>query len=222
MLLTTVNHELRTPITKLVGHAELLEDAVEYLPAWARHSVEAVNRAAADLAQLSATITQLADLEAATHVTRTEVDAAEGLRALVEEIRRRRQRDGVELILEAPEHATVRVDPKAVRRAVRELVDNAATFSPTGSPIEIVLKTDDGCLVITVADHGPGIPPEDRDRLLEPFERGPAPAGTTSSRGLGLALARTVANAHGGDLVLRDNCPSGLVAELRLSRSGAA
>jgi signal transduction histidine kinase len=215
-LLTTVNHELRTPVTKVVGHAELLEDRREELPVWARRSVEVISEAAAELADLSSTITQLADLEAAPHVDRIPVDAAEGIRSVVESLSRRRGEQGVVLRLEAPEHAQATIDLAAVRRAVRALVDNAATFSPTGSPITVCLKLDEACLVVTVSDHGPGIRPEERERVLEPFERGGSSGDGSSSRGLGLALARTVANAHGGDLLLRDNEPSGLVAELRL------
>lgn len=86
--------------------------------------------------------------------------------------------------------------------------------------MRLELQVKPQAVEVTVTDQGSGIPTRDRDRLLQPFERGNHPGQPTNSKGLGLAIARTIAGAHGGTVTLRDNEPTGLVAALTLTRYG--
>jgi signal transduction histidine kinase len=217
-LIMTVNHELRTPLTKILGHAELLQDGREDLPAWARPSLDAMNRAANDLAYLSTTITQLVDLEAMSHADRTSTDVTDCLRAAADHVRAATDDVRSPLVLQTPSRLRAHVDPEALTRAVSELLENALTYSPADREVVLRAEIDGSLLVIVVGDQGPGIPREDRERLLEPFERGNRPGQPVNTRGLGLAYARTIANAHGGTLTLESNAPQGTIATLRLRR----
>lgn len=219
-LIVTVNHELRTPVTKLLGHAEVLQEVRGEMPPWAQRSLDAVMRASVELAELSGTITQLVDLEAAGHITPTYCDLAPAVRALVAELSVRGAGRSVALELSAPTNVRATVDLPGVTRSLSELIDNALTYAPPGTRVGIDLRVDGSCVIVSVADQGAGIPERERDRLLQPFERGDRPGQPVNSRGLGLAYARTIAAAHGGDLTLRSNDPTGLVAEWRINRFG--
>jgi signal transduction histidine kinase len=113
-----------------------------------------------------------------------------------------------------PEHAWLMGDQALLQQAIANLIDNALKFSPPGGTIQIGLTTGPD-LLITVADHGPGMTEADRARATERFFRAEQ-ARTTPGSGLGLSLVEAVAALHGGALTLHDNAP-GLRAELRVS-----
>ena len=105
-------------------------------------------------------------------------------------------------------------DPVALRRLVSNLLDNAVKF---GSSACARVYRDGGAAVIEVDDNGPGIPEAERERVFEPFQRGePSRSRETGGAGLGLAVVRSVARAHGGDAALANRDGGGLRACVRL------
>jgi signal transduction histidine kinase len=112
---------------------------------------------------------------------------------------------GVELAIAGPATAPAAVDDATVRRALANLVDNAIRHAPAGSAVEIEIEVEgtDGAVAVAITDHGPGIQVADQERVFERFWRGPRDRdGTGPGAGLGLPIARQVAQAHGGDLEL--------------------
>jgi two-component system, OmpR family, osmolarity sensor histidine kinase EnvZ len=103
----------------------------------------------------------------------------------------------------------------AVRRAVSNLIDNALRYA--GGPVEVHLRKNRGGAVIEVRDRGPGIPPQEAERLKRPFTRLDDARGGPSGAGLGLAIVERVARAHGGGLELAPREGGGLVARLTLA-----
>jgi two-component system sensor histidine kinase MprB len=101
--------------------------------------------------------------------------------------------------------------PERLGRAVDNLLDNAAKYSPNGAPVEVGLRAG----VLTVRDHGPGIPAADRPHVFDRFYRGSAARGRPGS-GLGLAIVRQVAETHGGTIVVDEAAGGGARFELRL------
>jgi PAS domain S-box-containing protein len=216
-LVSTVNHELRTPLAKLLGHAELLRDRnVDDLAA--RSSIDAIWRAANDLKELADIITDLSDLHAHTLVTRRYANVADALRDAVASHGERGSARGVVLISEIPPQLTAFVDPRAIRRAVVELLRNASTYAPAGSDVRLQIADDEHTVRVSVCDDGSGIPAAEADRLVQPFERGDHPMQPVAGRGLGLAVAHAVAIAHGGELVLDLDDDRGFCASLVLPR----
>lgn len=216
-LVTTFNHEFRTPLTKLVGHAELLDDLLGPLTDGARKSLTAVQVAAAELQTAVEMISGLVDAQQRMRVRRTLTDVSE----LVDDIGRacttlaesRRRR----LMCRVPLGLLAEIDPYRTREAISALMRNALHYAPEASEIELELTWGDGNFSVLVCDHGPGIDFEERARLVKAFERGTDSQQPLSSWGLGLAVARATAIAHGGQLVLADNKP-GLRAALTLPR----
>jgi signal transduction histidine kinase len=106
----------------------------------------------------------------------------------------------VRLILNGEEGAA-RGDPARLRQVLDNLISNAVKYSPAGSTVEVSARRVPGAWRISVADQGPGIPPEDRPRLFQAFSRLAAqPTGDERSTGLGLAIARRVVEEHGGEI----------------------
>lgn len=202
-LVETVNHEIRTPLAKIIGHAELIQDQREDLPSPVHKSVDTIVNAAAELYRLADDISDLAELEAGSRLRKTFGNVAGLVREVVARYEPAALGRRVGVSCQGPPRATATVDPKQLERAVAALIDNALGHAPPASCVEVVLSVDDECFEVIVRDRGPGIDADDWPRLVQPFERGVLEASRGSARGLGLALASTVAAAHGGELLLR-------------------
>ena len=202
--LMAISHDLRTPLTALRIKAELVDDPGARRDLVA--SIDAMERITASALQF---------LRGDCH---TEPVRAIDLGALVESECSDFEEQGwsVTFAGEGSFHHTCR--PDALARALRCLIDNAVRH---GGGAEVTLRPGPDHVVIAVADHGPGIPPEKVARALEPFERlSPARASEQGGFGLGLAIVRAVVEGHGGALLLEANQPSGLVATIRLPVGG--
>ena len=219
-LVDTVNHEFRTPLTKLIGHMEILADLSEELPAHARWSVSVAQKAAAELSDLVLRVSGLADLGSHAKLNPTDCNLAGLLRDVAQQFAPVLGARAIELDVDFPDRVTGTLDSGEITRAVVELLANAGQFAPPGSRVRLELQVGPQSVEVIVTDQGCGIPDRDRDRLLQPFERGNHPGQPTNSKGLGLAIAHTIAAAHGGTLTLRDNDPTGLAAALSLPRYG--
>lgn len=202
-LVETVSHEIRTPLAKIIGHAELIQDQRAELPAPIHKSLDTIVSAADELYRLADDISDLSELEAGSRLSKTFGNVAGLLREVVSRHEPKALLRGVGIDCQAPRRTTATVDPRQLERAVAALIDNALGHAPPASCVDVVLSVDDGFFEVTVRDRGPGIDPSDWPRLVQPFERGVLEASRGSARGLGLALASTVAAAHGGELVLR-------------------
>lgn len=213
-LVRTLNHELRTPLATAVGHGELLEDLGDALPAVARSSVSALIEAHGRLTTLSEMISELVDLESAGDLRLGDVDLGELLAHTVA-AQGEHDRD-VRMEYAGPDHLQVIADPDQLRRAVSALLDNALTYAPTGTTVTVAMDAGEHHAAVCVSDRGSGIPADDRARLLEPFEVGEHELQPVSPRGLGLALAQVIAQAHGGSIELLDHEPIGLRARITL------
>ena len=114
---------------------------------------------------------------------------------------------------------TVRGDRERLRQVIQNLVDNAVKYSSAGSQVRVVAETDDGSVVVDVHDQGPGIPPEDQKLIFEKFGRSGGGAAKPGS-GLGLFIARSIAEAHGGSLDVESAPARGSVFRLELPVEG--
>jgi signal transduction histidine kinase len=101
----------------------------------------------------------------------------------------------------------VRGDRDRLRQIVQNLVDNAVKYSPAGADVRVTAVTDDGRVRVAVADDGPGIPLDDQKLIFEKFGRATVEGGTRPGTGLGLFIARSIAEAHGGSLDV-DSAPA--------------
>lgn len=211
-LIATVSHELRTPLTAMTALLENLADQV--VPADPQHLAAALEEAQR-LGRLVEDLLQLSRLEAGV-VDLDRQDVA--LRALVEDSVaqvRATGRDG-DVAIDVAGDLVVAGDPARLRQLLVNVVDNAARHAPAETPVRLAAGTTDGSWWLEVVDAGGGVAPEDRERVFERF--GTDGAGGT---GLGLAVARWVAQLHGGTLRFLDP-ETGHGARLRLEVPNAA
>lgn len=205
-LMAALGHDLRTPITALRLRAELVEEE------------EARERLLATLEEMhqmvEATLGFLRDQSASEAVR--DVDLAALVEGLCEDLREL----GHDVDFAGPERHVARLRPMAMKRAIRNLVENAVTY---GGRARVRLAAEAGEIVVTVEDDGPGIPEAELERVFEPFVRlETSRSRDTGGTGLGLAIARSVVRAHGGEITLANRPGGGLRATVRLPGTAAA
>lgn len=207
-LLDDVRHELKTPITIVRGHLELMDPADPDDAATIRQlGIAELDR----MTRLIGDIDLLAAVEAG-GFSMGEVDLA----ALT-----RRVSDLVGVIgghrwsVEQSAQAVIRGDGDRLLQAWLQLADNAAKYTPSGSPIEIGSAVHPSGAQLWVRDHGPGIPPAMRHRVFRRFDRG-AGKRSVGGSGLGLAIVDAIAKAHGGHCAVADTAGGGATLTLEI------
>jgi two-component system OmpR family sensor kinase len=211
------SHELRTPIAIIQGEADVAlardRDAVDY-----RESIEVMQRAARKLTRIVQNLFLLARGDAGRYpmsITRFYVgdvvaDCVRGMRSVA-------QARGVALTSSAPEDMVIVADEELINRLVLNLVENAVKFTPEGGRVHVDVQTEYGACAIRVTDTGIGIPPADQERIFERFFRGDrARPQNSGGAGLGLPIARWIAEVHGGQLQIERSDAGGSVFVARL------
>lgn len=219
-LLSVVSHDLRTPLAAITGAATTLREGAALDPGTRQDLAEAICEEAERLERL---VSSLLDM------TRLESGAVEPKREwvpLVEVIggaltRLEAQLGGRRVAIDLPDDLPlVSLDPVLLEQLFLNLLENAAKYTPEGTAIDIRALREGGTLAVEVADRGPGIPPGEEERIFERFHRGAH--GSVRGVGLGLPIARAIAQVHGGRLVASNRPGGGAVFRLTLPVSGDA
>lgn len=190
-LLTAIGHDLRTPITRLKLRAEYMEDD------------EQRAKMLSDLDEMEAMVA--ATLAFGKDITTTEplarLDLASLLRTIIDETADLDPDSAAALDYQGPQHLPVNARPLALKRALSNLITNAMKY---GDAARVTLHPPlKGAVKIDIVDEGPGVPPEEIERVFEPFRRLETSRNReTGGSGLGLSIARNIVRAHGGDILL--------------------
>jgi signal transduction histidine kinase len=120
--------------------------------------------------------------------------------------------------IHSPDRLEMDLDKALISRAIDNLLDNARKYDESGKPMRIEISEEGGEVRIAVVDHGIGIPPDELERVFDPFFRGANARGRSGGFGLGLALARRIAQAHGGTVRAMNMPEGGARFELCLPR----
>ena len=232
-LLAAISHDFRTPLATILGAASSLQDQAERLDAAQRRRLaERIVQEAGHLGRLTDNTLQLARLDAPGVDLRLDWESAEELVGTV--LRRARQRAPgrpLRARLE-PGLPLLRCDALLLTQLLDNMVDNALAHTPADAAVEIVVRRDTGrpggtaglparpdSLVLAVRDRGPGVSPAWRERIFEVFQRGQREPGADAQRrgaGVGLAVCRAIARAHGGELRFRARSHGGSSFECHL------
>lgn len=204
-VLAAMSHDLKTPVTRLRLRAELLPDA------------EQRRKFTQDLEEMESMVAATLDYLRGAHGAEAvqPVDIA----ALLESLQSDVTEMGGRMDVSGRPLQTYPAQPGALKRCVRNLVENAAKY---GGGVEVEVEDDAAALRILVRDRGPGLPPAELQRVFEPFYRVDASRSRdTGGTGLGLTIARSIAEMHGGHLSLHNRPEGGLQARLVLPRTPA-
>jgi signal transduction histidine kinase len=213
--LSIVSHELRTPLTPLKALAQLIRsrirksregnteldfDSLEKNLAAIERQVDRMNGLVNDLLSVSRAERGTLRMESG------EVDLAAVVRDVVQRYVLATAEEGRHrFTVKAPESLRARGDLARIDQLLMNLVGNAVKYSPTGGEIRVSVSRHDGSAQITIADHGIGIPTEELSKLGHPFVRGAGRAASFAGMGVGLYVARLVAEAHAGALAIQSD-----------------
>jgi two-component system phosphate regulon sensor histidine kinase PhoR len=215
-----VSHELRTPLTAIRGYVEALTEAPTD-DATRMKFLEIIARHASRMEQLVNDLLHLARLDAHQEVLDLRVCEVEPLfRGLLTDLAGVAHKRLIHEIVIAPEAVAVRADPTKLHAALRNLLENAVSYSPDGGRIILESRTDGGWFALSIADEGPGLPPSDLSRVFERFyrvdkSRARDPGGT----GLGLAIVKHLVELHGGRVNAANRPGGGAIFTIRLPRT---
>jgi two-component system sensor histidine kinase KdpD len=211
-----VSHELRSPLAAVIGAACTLQERQDELNVQQRDQLLAlIAGEASRLTVLVADVLDTSRIEAGTFSYRMgEVDVASLIEDAVVTASVRQAEVSVRAVL-AEALPPVRGDRERLRQVLTNLIDNAVKYSAEGDSVEVSARREDPHVCISVSDRGPGIPDEQHGRIFEKFGRADV-EGSKPGTGLGLFIARSIAEAHGGTLEVRSRRSGGVTFTLSL------
>ncbi len=215
-LVADVSHELRTPLTTIQGNVDLLRRGAADDPAMRNEALAAIGNETARMRRLVNDLLLLAQADSGLqlHLQPVELDT------LILDVYRQgqviAQNTGVHLRLGAEDQAVVLGDADRLRQLLLNLVDNAIKYTPAGGDVTLTLKRQAGWVQLRVEDTGAGIAPEDLPHIFDRFYRADRSRTRPGGAGLGLAIAKWVAEAHGGRLEVESRLGAGTAFMLDL------
>jgi two-component system OmpR family sensor kinase len=214
------SHELRTPLTSIRGYAELFRRGADSRPEDLAKSMQRIEAEAARMGVLVDDLLLLARLDEGRPLEREQVDLARIVEEAVDSARAVEPARPIDLELHGP--ASVSGDAGRLRQAVDNLLDNARVHTPASSRVRVTAgPDDDGGVLLTVADEGPGLPAQVATRAFERFYRGdPSRSRSKGGAGLGLSIVAAIVESHGGTVNVRSEEGAGATFEVRLPASG--
>jgi two-component system sensor histidine kinase CreC len=211
----TLTHEIKSPLSAIRGAADLLQEPMPEQDR--RRFVENIRRESARTQELVERLLELAALERQRGLDKVETVSLLAIAsAAVRAIEPRAQRRGVDVRLASATDVTLRGDALLLASALTNLLENALDFSPDGAVVEVRVEQSGKRAVLTVRDHGAGIPDYARDRVFDRFYSLARPNGGKKGTGLGLAFVKEIAELHGGSASLDNHPDGGAVATVRL------
>jgi len=219
-LLRTISHDLRTPLTSISGNADNLLANDEAFDAETRRQIYTDIREDSEwlisLVENLLSVSRMGDGKSDIRMS------AELVSDVIDEAVRRTEKNANEHKLTVKENDGIllaRMDARLIVQVLINLIDNAIKYTPSGSEIEISAVEKDNEIAITVADNGHGIADEIKPRVFDMFYTGAEKiADSRRSLGLGLALCKSIVNAHGGEITVTDNKPHGAVFTFTLPK----
>jgi signal transduction histidine kinase len=210
--LANMSHELRTPLNAIIGFSQVLRDEMigsvnekqaEYL--------EDIISSGNHLLSLINDVLDLSKVEAGqVELQMHPFSLREALERGVVMVRERATEDGVRVAFNAdPEVDVVDGDERRIKQVIFNLLSNAVKFTPAGGEIDVSATRVNGEVRVSVADTGPGVAPEDRDRIFEEFQQSETGVGHREGTGLGLALSKRFVELHGGRIWLESELGHG-------------
>jgi signal transduction histidine kinase len=217
-LVTNVSHELRTPLTAVKGLVETLQDgAVDDLEARDRF-LASIENETDRLIRLVNDLLTLSRADAQALVLRRErFDLTDLARSCTESLAAQAAVQKASLVVTGPS-VNVNADADRIRQVLVNLLDNAIRYSPPGEAVRVVVSPSPGSVTVSVHDRGPGILAEEQSRVFERFYRGDksrARQGDVGA-GLGLSIAQTLVEAHGGHITLASSPGQGTTVRFSL------
>ncbi len=201
-LIATVSHELRTPLTSIIGYLELLGTGPDQLSEENSGYIEVVGRNAIRLQRMVEDLLFLAQLDAGSFsLDLGDANLVELAGEAIEAARPAAEAKKLNITLEHDQSALVNADANRIGQALDNLISNAIKFTPEGGKVHLLIENHDDAYALHVTDSGYGIPDSEQQRMFERFFRSTtASANNVPGTGLGLTIAKTIIERHGGSI----------------------
>jgi heavy metal sensor kinase len=213
------SHELRTPLTSIRAAADVtlscdVRDVDEY-----REALAAIAQQSRRLGRIVDDMFLLARGDAGGYpIAVAEIDLGAVVVECVEDLAGRARERGIHLVVDRSDAAAIAGDESLVRRLAVNLLSNAIAYTPDGGSVKVSVTSEGDSVSLRVADTGPGVPESERERIFERFVR-LDPARHEGGAGLGLSIARWIAELHGGRVAVEHSGPGGSVFVARFAAS---
>jgi two-component system NtrC family sensor kinase len=195
---TTVSHDLRSPLTAILGYVELIERAGPVTDQQ-RDFIRRVQMSVQQMTQLVTAMLDLGRIEAGLDAAKENARLGALATYAVENLRTTAEAKGLKLQVDLPaDLPMVTGVPLRLRQLVSNLVDNAIKYTPPGGTVTIQAECDDGQVILRISDTGPGIPAADQPYLFDKFFRASNVPKDVAGTGLGLSIVKSIVDSHGG------------------------
>ena len=219
--LATMSHELRTPLNAIIGFSDMLKSELfgPMGPRYKEYS-ELIHESGTLLLDLINDILDMSKIEAGKFELALETfNVGEAVETSVRLLKAKAEQSGLTLSIAASEPAPISADKRAVKQILINLIANAIKFTPRGGSVTVTSADAGDHVALTIADTGVGIPESDLPRLGRPFEQATQDAALTKAgTGLGLALVRSLAQLHGGELSIDSVVGRGTTVTVTLAK----
>jgi two-component system OmpR family sensor kinase len=213
------SHELRTPLTSIRGYSEMLRRGAAESPADSDLARRRIEEESIRMTGLVDDMLVLARLDQGRPLEQEPIDLQAIATDAVADARAVAPQRDIKLTASGP--VIVNGDDTRLRQVLGNLVRNALVHTPPESAIDVSLTTEDSVARLSVTDHGPGLDPEEVDRIFEPFYRAdPSRSRDSGGAGLGLSIVSAVVIAHGGHVMVRETDGGGATFEVELPLAG--
>jgi signal transduction histidine kinase len=213
-------HDFKNPISVVLANVEHLLDAGTATPEEVREIAAEIREAAEIMERMALDLLDVSRSEAGVLAAdRAPIDVVELAREVIASVRHRLDAESKQITLQAePPALVVHADGDLIRRVIDNLLDNSIKYSGAGTLIAVqICHVTDGWMELRVRDQGPGVPEVYRTRIFEKYSRLARDAAhLRTSRGLGLTFCRLAVQAHGGEIWVEGNAPTGSVFCVRL------
>jgi two-component system sensor histidine kinase KdpD len=219
-LLDALAHELKTPLTAIKAASTALLSSSALKEVQQRELISIVDEETDRLSILVTEAIQLARIEAGrVQLRRENHSVCELINSVVEKVQPAAAGRQIEVRIPA-DVPPLWVDRELMEVALRQLIDNAFKYSPPDSAVAVTVSSSDGRVVISVADHGPGIPEAEQTLIFEKFYRAEASRHQIPGAGLGLVIAREIIHVHGGEIWVESKLGEGSVFHVSVPAAG--
>lgn len=216
-------HDLKNPLTAIMGAARRLGRMPASDEAGRSTLLKKIESCAHEMSILIEDFLSISSIEKnqGLLLNKEETDLSDLVQSVIRTMSLIAERKGITIASDEEESLpAMRLDPTRIRQVLSNLLSNAIKYSPRDSTVRLCGIREDKCLLITVEDEGPGIPPEEQKDIFTAFRKGNArPTAGESSSGLGLAIVKEIIRAHGGTVHVRSTPGEGSVFEVRLPLS---